>query len=91
MLYDYGREFFLVTDDDTGETKLFKLWHNAVEYIARKLFDWQARVISTGKKNEWRAAASFEEMFNTIYEEKMETVNEICEAYFVVEKIEFSD
>jgi hypothetical protein len=98
MLYDFQREFFLVTDDDTGEHKLFKMWRDTVEYIARKLFDWQAQVIFEEYANtafgsgDYRAPKSYEEMFDYLYEEEhLANVNDICEGYFFLEKIEFSD
>jgi hypothetical protein len=98
MLYDYNKEFFLVTDDDTGEHKLFKMWRSTIEYIAQKLFDLQAHVIFEEYEStafgagDYRAPKSYKEMFYYLYEEKhLATVNDICEAYFYIEKIEFSD
>lgn len=97
MLYDYDKEFFLVIDDDTGEYKLFKTWRHTIEHIARKLFDWQAHVIFEEYENtafgngDWREPKSYEEIFDYLYEEELKIVNDICEEYFVIEKIQFSD
>jgi len=100
MEHETQKEFFLVRDEDTGETKLFRLWRNVVNFLTDDIMKNEYHIIydeAGADPNftwmaDWRAPKNREECFNllfnvlTIYD-----LNDILEDLWHVEYIEFSD
>jgi len=90
MEHETQKEFFLVRDEDTGETKLFRLWRNVVNFLTDDIMKNEYHIIYD--EADWRAPKNREECFNllfnvlTIYD-----LNDILEDLWHVEYIEFSD
>ena len=87
MTYNFQYEFFLITDEDTGEHHLFTIWINAAQFIYNKMVEWGALVY-----DKYLNLISIKDMsFNDFFELDLVDINELIESYFFVEKIKFAD
>lgn len=97
MIAKSQKEFFLVRDDDTGDTKLFHHWWSAINFITDEVMKYGYRIIRDGDGDgtwgsEWREPKDRKECFNTLYNAKtLSELNEIVIDLCHIELIEFSD
>ena len=98
MTYDFQKQFFLVTDDDTGDTKLFRLWWHVVDFLTDDIMKHEYHIINDGEDanftwmSNWRAPKDRKECFDLLF--NMETtgdLNNLLEDLWHTELIEFSD
>ena len=97
MIANSQKEFFLVRDDDTGDSKLFHRWESVVNFLVDEVMKYGYHIIHDGEGDgtwgsEWREPKDREECFNTLNNAKTlselnENVIDLCS----IELIEFSD
>lgn len=87
MVYDFQYDFFLVTDDDTGEQYLYSQWWKAAQFIYDNMSKWGALVYD---KN--GTLISIKDIpFYDFFTLELAELNELIESYYSVEKIRFAD
>lgn len=99
MKYEFQKDFFLVRDDDTGETKLFRLWLDVVNYLTDDIMRHGYHIILDDESDDnftwfskWRAPKDREECFNLLFNmESIRDLNDILEDLWHTELIQFSD
>lgn len=100
MNYNFQKDFFLVHDDDTGETKLFRHWRSVVEFLTDDImkngynifYDNEGADPNFPWMGDWRAPKDREECFNLLFNvENMGELNDILENFWHTELIQFSD
>ena len=87
MIYNHQYDFFLVTDEDTGDHHLFTIWLNAAQFIYDQMVEWGALVYDKDNNLISIKDISFYDFFRLDLTE----VNELTESYFSIEKIQFAD
>ena len=96
MIYDFQKDFFLVCDDDTGTTKLFRHWWNVVNFLTDEIMKNEYHIIydenAKGMDFGWRPPKDRKECFDFLYNIKnVRELNDILEDLWHTELIEFSD
>jgi hypothetical protein len=99
MKYNFQKEFFLVRDDDTGTTKLFRQWWSVVNFLTDEIMKYNYHIIYDETKGisftamaAWRAPKNREECFNLLFNiENIRDLNSLVEDLWHIELVEFSD
>ena len=99
MKYNFQKEFFLVRDDDTGTTKLFRHWWRVVDFLTDEIMKYNYHIIydkttaiSFTSMAAWRAPENREECFNLLFNiENIKDLNYLVEDLWHIELVEFSD
>ena len=97
MITNSQKEFFLVRDDDTGDTKLFHHWESVVNFLTDDIMKYEYNIILQDDEDfpwvsNYRAPKDREECFNILNNvETLAELNDLLEALWYIELIEFSD
>lgn len=100
MKHETQKKFFLVRNEDTGDTKLFRHWRSVVNFLTDDIMKKEYHIIYEETKTdsnftwiaEWRAPKNREECFNLLFNVlTIEDLNDILENLWHTEYIEFSD
>lgn len=99
MITNSQKEFFLVRDDDTGDTKLFHHWESVVNFLTDDIMKYGYNIIfQEDKENNftwftnYREPKDREECFNILNNmETLAELNDLLEDLWYIELIEFSD
>lgn len=100
MKYDFQQQFFLVHDEDTGDTKLFRHWWSVVNFLTDDIMKYGYRIIYDENYidptfqwfSNYRTPINREECFNYLFNvESIDELNEILEDVWHIEIIKFSD
>lgn len=94
MKYNFQKDFFLVCDDDTGETKLFRRWQSVVDFLTDEIMQYRYDIIYDDCSGmlDWRPPKDREECFDLLFNVKdIRELNDILEDLWYVELVEFSD
>lgn len=97
MITNSQKEFFLVRDDDTGDTKLFHNWESVVNFLTDDIMKYEYNIILQDDENftwasSYRAPKDREECFNFLNDmETLAELNDLLGDLWYIELIEFSD
>lgn len=97
MIANSQKEFFLVRDDDTGDTKLFHHWRSVVNFLADEVMKYGYHIIHDGEGDgtwgsDWREPKDREECLDILNNVKsLSEMNELVIDLCYIDLIEFSD
>lgn len=97
MITNSEKEFFLVRDDDTGDTKLFHHWESVVNFLTDDIMAYGYNIILQNDEDftwlsSYREPKDREECLNILNNVKtLGELNELLEDLWYTELIEFSD
>ena len=97
MITNSQKEFFLVRDDDTGDTKLFHHWESVVNFLTDDIMRYEYHIILQNDEDftwlsNYRAPKDREECLKILNDtETLAELNDLLTDLWYIELIKFSD